>query len=161
MPGFKGDILNLARALGITADQFDAVGIHAWPSIMKRIEAAFIIKTDSNTKFNWWWESFKGQQVSIFFEDGMAFEQLSQLVDAEEPVWFIGCDTDRDPSKFWLFEGTINPIQQVISEFYHFEYYIVSKKYEWLLCETDHSVLTGLGSVIPKMKRLKSAFDLH
>jgi hypothetical protein len=32
----------------------------------------------------------------------------------------------------------------------------VSKKYEWLLCETDHSELIGLKSIIPKMQALRA-----
>ncbi|WP_400191062.1 DUF6756 family protein [Hymenobacter sp. B81] len=154
MPGFKDDILKVARGLGIPTGQFDAVSIHAWPPIMKRIEASFIMKTDSNTRFNWWWESFKGKRVSIFFENGRAFEQLSQLIEADEVVWFIGCDTARDPSKYWLFQGAVKAIQQVIGEFYAFEYYVVSKKYDWLLSVTDHDELIGLGSMTARMERL-------
>jgi len=156
MPSFKDELLKLAHHSGILPLDFDAVGIHAWPAIMHKIEAAFIIKTSSNTKFNWWWESFRGTQYRLFFESGWAFDYLTQLINEQEQVWFVACDTDHDPSKFWLFQGTIKAIQLLLQEHCHFEYYLVSKKYTWLLCETDQDVLVGLGTVIPKMKLLEA-----
>ena len=44
--------------------------------------------------------------------------------------------------------------QALLAEACHFEYYLVSKKYKWLQCETDHGVFVVLGSVIPKMQAL-------
>ena len=156
MPGFKDELVQVAQSLGILPHDFSAVGIHEWPSIMRNIESAFVIKMNSNTRFNWWWESFKGIKCRIFFEDDTASTVLDQLIEQQEKVWFVACDTDHDPSKFWLFQAMVKSIQLVVSEHYFFEYYIISKKYEWLLCETDHSVLIGLGSIIPKMQALHS-----
>ena len=154
MPGFKDELLQLSKSLGISPQDFNAVGIHAWPSIMQKIESVFVIKTNSNTRFNWWWESFKGSSFSMFFENDLASTVLHQLIDGKETVWFVVCDTDHDPSKFWLFQATIRAIQTVLNEHCFFEYYIVSKKYSWLLCETDHSKLVGIGSIVTKMKAL-------
>ena len=150
MPGFKDDIIKLANLLGITHEDFSDVGIHAWPSIMKKIEAAFVIKVNSNTHFNYWWDSFKGARYSISFENGLGYTCLDQLIDNQERIWFVACGHD----KFWLFEGKVKAIQLIISEHYAFEYYLVSKKYEWLICETDHDILVGLGTIIPKMQKL-------
>ncbi|NVO32351.1 DUF6756 family protein [Hymenobacter lapidiphilus] len=157
MPGFKDELLQLGKQLQLSFEAFDAVGIHAWPSVLHKIEASFVVKTSSNTHFNWWWESFKGPQFSLFFENGQAYECLDQLIDVQEQVWFVACESGRDPSKFWLFQGRIQAIQLILREHYAFEYYLVSKKYEWLLCETDHDVLVGLKSVIPKMEALQAA----
>ncbi|WP_426060867.1 DUF6756 family protein [Hymenobacter sp. B1770] len=154
MPGLKDDLLKLARQLQLPPEAFDAVGIHAWPAVLHKIQAAFVIKTSSNTHFNWWRESLKSPRYSIFFEHGQAYECLHQLIDAQELVWFVACDIDRDPSKFWLFQGQIHAIQSVLREHYSLNYYLVSKKYDWLICETDQDVLTGLKSIIPKMEAL-------
>ena len=154
MTGFKDNALKTAAVSGISSDNFEAVGIHEWPTVMRKIERAFVVKENSNTKFNWWWERFKGPQYKISFEKDNAFEYLDQLIDEKEKVWFVGCDTDYDPSKFWLFQGCVKPIQKIIGEQAPFEYYLISKKYKWLLCETDHGVLIGLGSIIPRMMTL-------
>jgi hypothetical protein len=100
MPGFKDDLLQLAASSGVLRKDFEAVSVHVWPAIMHKIEAAFVIKTSSNTRFNWWWESSKGLQYCLFFDTAWAFDYLIQLVDEQEQIWFIACDTDHDPSKF-------------------------------------------------------------
>ncbi|WP_409340264.1 DUF6756 family protein [Paenibacillus sp. MBLB4367] len=47
-------------------------------------------------------------------------------------------------------------MQNILRECSRFEYYIVSKKYSWMLCENHHGCLFGTGDVIvSKMKRLK------
>ncbi|MVN79332.1 hypothetical protein GO988_23625 [Hymenobacter sp. HMF4947] len=154
MPGFKDDLLQLAASSGISRKEFEAVGIQAWPAIMRKIEAAFVLKTSATTRFNWWWESFKGPQYRLFFDTAWAVDYLTQLVDEHEQIWLVACDTDQDPSKFWLFQGTVQATQWLLQEHCYFEYYLVSKKYQWLLCETDHDVLIGLGSAIPRMQQL-------
>jgi hypothetical protein len=155
MAGFKDNMVRITQALGIPSKDFEAVGIYAWPPIMQKIERAFVKKENSNTKFNWWWESFKGPKLIIDFKNDSAFIFLNQILDKDEKVWFVSCDSEYDPSKFWLFQGYIEPIQKIIGEKPAFEYYLVSKKYEWLLCENGHGELIGLGNMIPKMKQFK------
>jgi hypothetical protein len=155
MPGFKDGLLKLAKHLELPSEAFDAVGIHAWPSVLHEIEAIFVIKTSSNTHFNWWWSSFKGPEYDLHFTNGQAYECLDKLIDAREQVWFVASDSRRESNKFWLFQGRIQGIQSVLREHYAFEYYIVSKKYEWLLCENHHDILIGLKSIIPKMEALQ------
>lgn len=151
MPSLKDNLLKLATILELPKEEFADVGIHAWPAIMHKIEAAFFKKYNANTHFNWSWDSIKGPQHSIQFLNGRAYEVLPYLVEASEKVWFVACG-----NKFWLFEGTIQAIELLIKEHYAFEYYVVSKKYGWLLCETDHDVLIGAGSVLAKMQTLQS-----
>lgn len=90
MPGFKDNNIKLANALGLTSDDFEAVGIYEWPLIMQKIEKVFIIKENSNTKFNWWWESFKGSQCAINFKKDDAYKYLDQLIDEKEKIWIVG-----------------------------------------------------------------------
>jgi len=146
-----------ASKLKIPNDKFNIIGIHAWPEIFKKIEAEFIIRKNSNTRFNWWWETLKNDNVSVQFANNNAREYLHTIVDKNEKVWFVACDADRDPSKFWLFEGFIEPIQQIIGELHAFEYYVVSKKYEWFLAENHHGYLIGLGTVKSKLLALRES----
>jgi hypothetical protein len=56
------------------------------------------------------------------------------------------------------FEGFIEPIQQILGRLNAFEYYWVSKKYDWLLAENHHGFLIGLGSIKSKMLAMKESF---
>lgn len=154
MPGLRDDLVRRATVLGIAAADFHAVSIHAWPAIMQKIEAVFIRKTNTNTHFNRWGENLKRPQYRVSSANGLAYPRLEQLLDPHEVVWFVACATDSDPSKFWLFEGTGKALQLLLREYYAAEYYIVSKKYHWLLCATDQQELIGLGTIIAKMQHL-------
>jgi hypothetical protein len=151
---FKSKILSVARGLHFKQDQFDSIGIHDWPAVFKRIEAEFIIRKNSNTHFNWWWENLKKDNVSVQLPNDNAWTYLHLLIDRNEKVWFVGCDSDRDPSKFWLFEGFVAPIQQLLGKLSHFEYYLISKKYNWFLAANHHGTLIGLGSIKNKLQAL-------
>ncbi|QIL78175.1 MULTISPECIES: DUF6756 family protein [Hymenobacter] len=151
MTEFKNDLLQLARHLGIAEAEFAAVGIHSWPAIMHRIKTTFFIQSESSTSYSWSWDNLKKPYCQVPFANGQAYKVLPSLVEDSEKVWFVACDT-----KFWLFEGTVRAIQLLIQEHYAFEYYLVSKKYAWLLCETDHDVLLGAGSMMAKMRPLLS-----
>ncbi|SMC00691.1 hypothetical protein SAMN00120144_3071 [Hymenobacter roseosalivarius DSM 11622] len=151
MTEFKNNLLQLARQLGLDEAEFAAVGIHTWPSIMRRIETTFFIQYNSTSPYSWSWDNLKKPYCQLPFANGQAYKVLPSLVEESEKVWFVACDT-----KFWLFEGTVQAIERLLDEHYAFEYYLVSKKYAWLLCETDHDVLLGAGNMITKMRTLLS-----
>ena len=152
----KMRILATASDLKISNDKFDVTGIHAWPDILKKIESKFIVK--ENTRFDWWWDNLKSDSFALQFPNDDAWKYLHQLIDKNEKVWFIACDSSHDPSKYWLFEGFIEPIQQILGQLNAFEYYLVSKKYDWFLAENHHGYLIGLGSVKSKMLAIKESF---
>lgn len=153
----KQKLVSVARQCQLTSDQFNALGIYDWPEIFKKIETAYIIKENSNTKFNWWWEHLKGDSFSLAIPREKTHACLQYLIPLQEKAFFIGCENERDPSKFWLFEGQIGAILQVMDEVPAFEYYLVSKKYEWFLAMNHHDYLIGLGSMKDRLKQLASS----
>lgn len=100
----------------------------------------------------WYWEHFK-DGYSIDYPNYDAYRDLARLVDEKEKVWFLAQEKYKQKPKFWVYEGLIKPIQVVLENCTRFEYYIVSKKYSWLLCENHHGFLIGTGEqMIAKMK---------
>jgi hypothetical protein len=146
----KHELLQTAAMLGLPITSFRTVGINEWEPIMKKIEERFV--KDQFNKWVWWWDGHFKDPVYASGLFKAPFVILNELVPVQELVWFIA---EGRKNKFWLFEGDIESIQKVIGESYAFEYYIVSKKYEWLLCENHHDVLFGVGEII--IERLKQA----
>ena len=147
----KHEILQIAAALGFSTADFRVIGITDWEPVMKKIEEKFL--KDQYNKWVWWWDGhFKGPvYASGLFS--VPFVILDKLIPLQESVWFIA---EGRKNKLWLFEGNIKSIQLVLAEIYAFEYYIVSKKYEWLLCENHHDVLFGVGEkIIEKVKQVE------
>ena len=145
----KHELLQIASVLSLPSTRFRAVGAAEWEPVMKKIEDKFVRAPYG--RLRWWWTHFKfphyGMQLPVQF-----YEVLHNLLPTQAHAWFIVEEGD----KHWLFEGRIDAIQQVLAECYFFEFYIVSKKYDWLLCETHHDVLCGIGdSLVEKMKQVK------
>ncbi len=116
---------------------------------MKRIEDKFV--SAKYDKLLWWWNGYLKGPVHSVLLPGWPVDALHKLIPLREKVWFIA-----EEDKFWLFEGNVESIQKVLAECYSFEYYIVSKKYEWLLCENHHDVLFGVGEfIIEKLKQVE------
>ena len=102
----------------------------------------------------WWWEAFSSIDYSVDFDDGKAFERITDI--APDPLaltWFV-VEEDQLPI-YPIYEARPVDIQKVIGECYAFEYYIVSKSKKWLLCENHHNRMIGVGKeIIERMKEL-------
>jgi len=95
----------------------------------------------------WWWESFSLPSEAVQFDDDKGFERIIDIVpDKNEKVWFIA---EEDELSFYpIYETTPEAIQKIIGDCYCFEYYIIPKSKDWLLCENHHDYLVGIGEII-------------
>lgn len=104
----------------------------------------------------WWWEAFKQGPVCTISGFSKPYELLVSLVpDVDEKLWFIVEDNYSD--HYPIYEGDVRLITSVIEECFAFEYYLVPKNKEWLLCENHHNVLLGVGERIINNELFKSA----
>jgi hypothetical protein len=144
------DEIELAiRELKISGQDFFEVNKYKWQGIIKQIVKSFVSvnRCGNADDFHWAWERFKEPVKCFVFEDDSAYAHLKEVLN-NEYVWFIAED---DFNKMWLYEAKANLIPVVLSECSFFEYYIVSKKYNWLLCENHHRCLIAVGeSIIDK-----------
>jgi len=95
----------------------------------------------------WWWESFKESSKSILFENGLGFQELIDIVpDPDEVVWFV---VEDDQSPFYpIYEASTLNIVKIIGECFAYEYYLIPKDKRWLICETHHNSIVGIGSEV-------------
>ena len=141
--------INKALALlNIQSEKFSLLSDNEGEIIINDLLKSFV--TGANRK--WWWEAFSHPQYSIVFSDGKGFEKIKNFVpNSNEMVWFV-VEEDQLPL-YPIYEACASDIQKVIGECYGFEYYIVSKTKNWLLCENHHSRMIGVGDeVIQNMK---------
>lgn len=100
----------------------------------------------------WWWEDFK-QESFIFIDHDPPFALLNQIIpNSDEMVWFM---VEDDEEAFYpIYEVRPAVIKDIIGECFAFEYYVIDKSKEWLLCENHHNCLIGIGNKL-KEKNLK------
>lgn len=146
----RSKIQETIKSLSMSESQLKEVSKQHWQQIIDKIEKTFISKEKYNSNTYPYWEKLKGNCFSIFFEEDDASTALDMLVNRDEKIWLL-VQGDR---KIWLYEGDIESIKKLIGECYAFEYYLVSKKFSWLLCENHHGCLIGVGN--PIVDRLKS-----
>ena len=95
----------------------------------------------------WWWESFRKNAITIDPKDNKGYECIKQIVpDSKELVWFLA-EEDELPF-FPIYEGTTDAIVKVLGGCFAFEYYLIPKNKNWLLCENHHNEIIGVGETI-------------
>ena len=123
---------------------FEFLRLTDYENVLHSLEK-FLTLGKQNLKDNWLWESFKEE----FCIEGDSLEIIPYLIDSSQSYYFIASEEN---SKYWVAQGTGEAIQEVIKSMHYFEYYIVDKKFNWLICENHHNILIGTGTVIEKMK---------
>jgi hypothetical protein len=113
-----------------------------WHKLEERIYQSFC-RIDGKSRPIWLWERFKSETHSLQLTVP-AHTILHRLVPIDEVMWLMAYDC----SDFYFYEGKITAIERIISELTYVmdEYYLISKKLEWLLCENHHDVLIGTGA---------------
>lgn len=145
---FRKDLTEAIKELNLETG-ITEVSKGEFGGILKKVRATFT-NIDNEKEYYWLWDNLKGLYVAIRFKDDKAYNYLEGLIDPEETVWFIATD---GLAKYWVYESNIKSIHKILANMYGFEYYIVSKRYEWLLCENHHGNLIGTGEkMIDRMK---------
>ena len=95
----------------------------------------------------WWWEAFKMEPVQSITPRQNPYKLLVSIVpDPCEKLWFVV--EDHSLSHYPVYEGNARVVTEVIGECFGFEYYLILKNMQWLLCENHHSMLVGSGEEI-------------
>jgi hypothetical protein len=142
---FRADIAAVVQALNLAPSDFRLLGLHEYESVLLSIIDQFTTLDRKGVNQPWLWDAFRTPRCSMPLDDATAV--LKKLGPITETVWFIAEDARRNKryGNYWVYEGKIGPIVDVIREIHYFEYYVVSKKFEWLLCENHHDILIAVG----------------
>ena len=99
----------------------------------------------------WWWEDFKKESFS-FIQKDKPFEILNEVIPfTNEKVWLM---VEDDLEDFYpIYEIRAEIIKDIVGECFGFEYYIIDKQMDWLICENHHNRLIGIGEKV-KIKNL-------
>jgi hypothetical protein len=113
-----------------------------WPLLEDTIYHTFCRLQQPTVRPRWLWEAFRPGAYGLYAGDN-SLDTLLALVEEEGVVWLMVNDS---ADKFWFYQGTRAAIQAVLNECcYLDEIYLISKKYEWLLCLNHHDVVYGIG----------------
>lgn len=154
MPDLRNEIENAAKALNVPPSYFRNVGPLPWKHISSQVAYQFLVRGELQIANTWWWECMKAPVSALHVSSGEGHRFLTLLAPPNEQAWLFAEETLNEQSKKWVFEGRVREFQQILGECYLFEYYIVSKRGEWLVAENHHNVLFAAGSAIDRMSKL-------
>jgi hypothetical protein len=154
-PSLRKTLTETAATLALDSGRFRLLGPYEYESVLRVVTEQFLNVGTSGLDHYWWWEHFKGPTAS--FQMHGAYQLLPELLPPDQALWFIAQDSSKENARFWVYEADAEAIVQVLAESPYFEYYVVSKKRDWLLCENHHEVLTAVGEpMIEALNRAKT-----
>lgn len=153
----RANIEKTRKRLGIHKEQFSEVSLHAYQDILKEIWRKFT-KLGHKAENYFWINNYI--ENAIFYRPGTQRESifiLKSIIPSDEKIWLIGLETKNEKPKYWLFEGDAESIIAILDEMYIFDFYLVSKKYQWIFTEEHSGVLIASGDpVATKLNEYKN-----
>jgi len=109
---------------------------------------AYFVKSGDR---RWWWEDFK-QEAFYFIAYEKPFEELINIIPKESySVWFMV--EDDDENYYPIYNSKPAVISNIIGECSAFEYYVIDKNKQWLLCENHSDQLIGVGATLKAINK--------
>ncbi|MGI4870269.1 MAG: DUF6756 family protein [Janthinobacterium lividum] len=175
----RAEVEQARHRLALPESQFRPLKVNEWHDIEEKVYKTFCGPNSPSKRPVWLWFDFKLDTHSYFsYKYLLPDFILEKLVDNEEIVWLMlnesgsgagkkiptwylphngppeGIWIEYGSEKFWFYEGRVKAIQQVLEDSAGIdEIYIISKKYEWLLCINHHDVLYATGGPMPARLR--------
>ena len=143
-------------------DELKPVGLNEWIDIEDKLYGDFATITSNRSRPTWIWERLKVDNFGMV-TDGRPYQFLKRLIDTDTELFLFLNETVNERDKFWIYEGTIEPIQKIIEETVGIdEVIIVDKKYNWILCINHHdSIIVGGQPMVDRLKRLQTELTAH
>lgn len=154
----RANIEQVISEKNISPSDFKTVGLTDWEAIENTIIEVFC-DFPLHYKYRPGWLSayskLETASLSNLVED--APQYIDELIQPGERVWFFVNDAN---AKFWYYEGNYRSIKTIIAECCWDEFYIASKKYDWLINMTHADSLLATGKDMPdKLRKIKERID--
>lgn len=133
------EIHNAIKALHYSDEQIKKLHFDDGKLVFNELLNHFVKSGDRR----WWWEDFN--EVSFDFIDyEKPFEHLIDIIPSvTDNVWLMVEDDQED--YYPIYDCKPSVIGHMISACFGFEYYVIDKSMEWLICENHHRRLIGIG----------------
>lgn len=142
----REEIEETVKSENLNRHNFFEVSKNSYQSIIKKIEDVFVDKS-KNWEKDIHWSNANGYRpnlsVSYFRQEKVPFvDHLKEIIPNSEVFMYFMVE---DTYKYYLYEGKIDEIVTVLNETSFYDFYIVSKKYDWLISENHHDGWSFIG----------------
>lgn len=162
---FKGavreDILKYCEEKNIKEREFRMVSIYRWEDVYNKVIDEFVDKTKSYKQGLHWLNIdccfHKEKKIQYSYDSRDNWEWILNLREFVENTEKQAYYLVEEGTKFWIFEGTLDRISEMVYEgFFLHDYYIVDKKYQWMITCNHHEgiLFAGNGFQMENIKKL-------
>ena len=132
MNEIEAEIDKVVDSLGINKEKWCKLPMEAAREVGQAAKSRFVV---GNPRA--WWLGLKGPAQRHLFPkgDGCQFVHLCVPVE-DERCWLI---PETEESDLPVYDVCVSELRRVLGECRFFEYYLVSKHFEWLVVENDHN----------------------
>ncbi len=132
MNEIEAEIDGAVGLLGIAEEKWRKLSVAQSREICQAAKGRFVVDDPRA----WWLDlSQPAESHSYPKGDGHQFVHL-YVPEGNERCWFIP-ETEED--ELPVYDVCISEVRRVLSECSYFEYYLVDKRFEWLIIENDHN----------------------
>lgn len=144
----RSDIEVSRKRLCINTQDFSEVAHFAYKTILKKIWNRFT-KLGHKAEDYFWINSHIENAIGYQPKSGEATgANLKDIVPPCDKVWFVGQQTMNEQPKYWLYEGALHAVVEILDDMYFFDFYIVEKKFNWIVSENHHGILIASGEPV-------------
>jgi hypothetical protein len=132
MNEIEAEIDSAVDSLGIGIEKWRKLPLKESREVCQTAMSQFVIDNPRA-----WWLALKEPVQSYPYPKGDGHQFVHLYIPAEdERCWFIP-ETEED--ELPVYDVYIPEVRRVLSECSYFEYYLVDKRFEWLIIESDHN----------------------
>jgi hypothetical protein len=139
-------IAEAAQAAGLSAGELRLVRPPRHERVLREIAERFTTRSRDAMDHIFLWDVLRQPTASCHIP-GPAYRFLPQLLPGDERAWFLAEDWMRTKrhGNYWLYDAASARLPDLLGELFRFEYYVVSKKFDWLVAENHHDVFIASG----------------
>lgn len=159
---FRDGATDTIKKYKIPSDEFYIVGFNKYEQILVDILKHFTNYGKKNLNSFRWWNDLKSEfnDTHTAIRDDEGYKYFDRVINDQEFFWLIVLETKNERPKYWVCEGKIKPIQIILNEAVCNDFYLVSKKFEWMIGENPYGMLEVCGKfgkeTIEKIRLLES-----
>lgn len=143
----RKDIEKTIKEFALNRDRIFEVSKQDYRQILQKIEQTFVFHGGTihwanmgyyNPKFPVWYVDCRDNQLW--------FENLNKIIPTPTNSFYVLFEEiGRQRPKYWVFEMYLEELNIILNESIVNDYYIVSKKYDWLISENHHVIVSFVG----------------
>ncbi|MEW4369065.1 DUF6756 family protein [Paenibacillus kandeliae] len=145
----RSAIESVRKENNIKYEQFHEFGKLEWQSVYHQLSQIFVprgVYPDGRTLYQCWkyWE----EDYEVLYAGENYLDDLNFIIPSHDKVVLLAEEGSYGRKEYWLYEGYVDAVYRIIHEAALYNYMIASKKYNWILAETQEGFLYGKGEPV-------------